>query len=864
MENIMSTLDDNKFDVFIAFHGDEETGSVRIAREIYDFLMDNKIKAYFHPATNPNGKFSQTPIYVMRSMLFLLVANSNIPTDGEGHIQSEDSEGNKKYLYEEIEAMRSANRAAIGTIAKCRLFISDDFDQSKADKLDPCFSGAIYFRYRDTNWKKQVLDWIMEAKAIMGVSDVNDSDAQETIVQNNDNLWDADVAAFWKNINPPSRPAPQEISYYQEELKKISNPNGQKKMLILGTTNEFRVLGKACEFEITIVDFSRLYYQNRTKQLIESGSNYDQTDVDKEKVVFCRWDEMCKNDDLKSQIGTFDVIVGDLAIGNVSPEHLEATISAISEMLNKDGLFIFKDLFAFDISIKQKEFKKEQIKKIISEDLSETCSLKDAFARSMYLLSILARENTGECSRINYSTITKIIKDLHDQGIITKKHPLYKIYASKDFIDGTAKINFYVYELKKITKLLYQYNLCLKDSVYCDTIYCRFFPIMTFQKKESSDRNFLLFNQTTTYDDIGSDFSYNIFTNDINDMWIKYLPAQYYIIRLCAELESTTISNKEKIYQEIKSTLSEKIKPSINVNLCFEIEYDDETMNEEYKSISGASADIQESMSKLYKHANILYLTLALIKEKNFLSHVIFDRLFLDVQNGYCVIRGNGKTYRVPWIPAKICLSGRSLMTDKEMKEAKASNMEAVLNMEKKKLIELVHNICNDFDTASSIWKCDVGSKKEALSLCAETLIAYYKNLDEAYQYKVQQIFKRILENFILYDNIYETIAVYPIGTHIMQSIIADNENKTKINGELLHKKFLSRIEFFAILYRIMFFMSEHGFGNFTNEKKVLDMHLKQFWMNFKQNSDLQSSLTKKEVLSVPQIYYVLVMAAKS
>ena len=859
----MSSLDDKNFDVFIAFHGDEETGSVQIAREIYYFLMENGIESYFHPVTNPNGKFSETPRYVMRSKLFLLVANSNIPTNSAGQIPPKDSNGNIKYLYEEIEAMRSTNRTAIGMIAKCRLFICDDFDNSEANKLDPCFSGATYFKYRDTNWKKQVLDWIMEAKGIMGVAATTDNnDAQENIAQNIDNLWDSDVATFWKNINPPSRPAPQEINYYQEELKKISDHNRQKKMLILGTTNEFRVLGKACEFEITIVDFSKPYYQSRTKQLIESESSYDQTDVDKEKVVFCRWDEMCENDYLKSQIGTFDVILGDLAIGNVSPEHLEDTIRAISRMLNKDGLFIFKDLFAFDKSIKQEEFRKEQIKKIISEDLREDCSLKDAFARSMYLLSMIASEKNGECSRINYSKITKIIEDLQSQGIITEKHPLYKIYVSNDFTDGTAKINFFVYEIKKITKLLYKYNLILKDSAYCDTIYCRFFPIMTFQKKDVSSLNCnsLLFNKATTYDDIGSNFSYNI-----KDMWIKYLPAQYYIVRLCSELQSTTISDKEKIYQEIKHTLSEKIKPSINEDLCFEIKYDDETMNEEYKSISGASADIQESMSKLYKHANILYLTLTLIKEKNFLSHVIFDRLFLDVKNGYCVIKGKDKTtYRVPWIPAKICLSGRSLMTNREMEEAKAFNMEAVLNMEKKKLTELVHNICNDFDMGSSIWKCDVGSKKEALSLCVETLIAYYNNLEDAYKEKVKLIFTNILQNFIADDNIYETIAVYPIGAHIMQSIIADNDNKTKINGELLHKKFLSRIEFYAILYRIMFFMSEHGFGEYNEEKEVLDMHLNQFWMNFKQNSDLQSSLTKKEVLSVPQIYYVLVMAAKS
>ena len=91
----MGYYENDKYDIFIAYYGNAVQGSERKAREIYDYINGAKIgpnkyiHAYFHPAVNPYGNFDETPMIVARTPMFLLVADKNIPTSGDGQLHSD-------------------------------------------------------------------------------------------------------------------------------------------------------------------------------------------------------------------------------------------------------------------------------------------------------------------------------------------------------------------------------------------------------------------------------------------------------------------------------------------------------------------------------------------------------------------------------------------------------------------------------------------------------------------------------------------------------------------------------------------------------------------------------------------------------
>ena len=158
----MSYQESEKFDVFIAYYGNRETGSEEYAQTIYDYINDapigpNKyIRAYFHPAVNPYGNFEETPMIVARTPMLLLVADRNIPTNSDGQLLKHREDGTLRNLFEEVRAFHDSDMyKRFGGDTAAKVFTADGMDPKAAERLHTVFSGRTSLNRYD-----QVLNWI--------------------------------------------------------------------------------------------------------------------------------------------------------------------------------------------------------------------------------------------------------------------------------------------------------------------------------------------------------------------------------------------------------------------------------------------------------------------------------------------------------------------------------------------------------------------------------------------------------------------------------------------------------------------------------------------------------------------------------
>ena len=61
-----------KYDLFIAYHGDDKTGTAKKAEQIYKKLSTSGRKVFFHRVTNRTGAYRDNPIVANNSKLFYL------------------------------------------------------------------------------------------------------------------------------------------------------------------------------------------------------------------------------------------------------------------------------------------------------------------------------------------------------------------------------------------------------------------------------------------------------------------------------------------------------------------------------------------------------------------------------------------------------------------------------------------------------------------------------------------------------------------------------------------------------------------------------------------------------------------------
>lgn len=146
--------------------------------------------------------------------------------------------------------------------------------------------------------------------------------------------WGKELANIWTNNVAPSRPSCSEICVYTSYLRKIQKKVHRPiKLLVLGSTPEFRDWGYDENLTVSVVDKSKEYYKQVTQELRHKNL--------KETVYYSQWENM-------KFIEKYDIIIGDLSIGNVEQTQFKDFLINIRDALSDDGIFIGKSMIWSD------------------------------------------------------------------------------------------------------------------------------------------------------------------------------------------------------------------------------------------------------------------------------------------------------------------------------------------------------------------------------------------------------------------------------------------------------------------------------------------------------------------------------------
>lgn len=270
------------------------------------------------------------------------------------------------------------------------------------------------------------------------------------------NKWKKDLAEVWTNIVSPSRPSPSEICLYNKYLHIVrQRKRGRLKLLVLGSTPEFRDWGYDEDMDITVVDESEEYYRVISREIRHKNL--------KENVLFCKWEEMFFEE-------SFDIIIGDLAIGNVNPCLVDVFFDNIERALSDEGFFIGKS-FIWD--------EHEEVKtptQIIQNYKTSTHIHPYTFINHQLGFYCLNKNDFS----ISFSKMFKEVEKLYKTGIIDEG--LFSYFSNVGW-DKEMKFNFYAPSQKLFIEIVNK-KLQFECFEHTDDIYTNLFPIYIVTKKK--------------------------------------------------------------------------------------------------------------------------------------------------------------------------------------------------------------------------------------------------------------------------------------------------------------------------------------------------------------------------------------------
>jgi SAM-dependent methyltransferase len=233
-------------------------------------------------------------------------------------------------------------------------------------------------------------------------------------------MWDSSFVRFWRSYVPPCRPSRFEIELCKKELSSIRKNVGNRPpvILILGSTNEYRDFAFEERCEVVVVDNSEIFHKT-----ISEDRRYKNS---LERIHFVSWEDM-------NFWSEFDLVVGDLVVGNVKPDLVNTFVENIHKSLKPNGVFITKSFF----------FDPDKLTNIsLSEafhTFEENHIYEDPFPYLAYQLTIAAMNK--ETHILNFRTMYQHILEAFNAEIISKR--TYDRYLEFGWHEG-EKIEFYV------------------------------------------------------------------------------------------------------------------------------------------------------------------------------------------------------------------------------------------------------------------------------------------------------------------------------------------------------------------------------------------------------------------------------------
>lgn len=230
--------------------------------------------------------------------------------------------------------------------------------------------------------------------------------------------WGKELAQIWTNYLPPCRVSWSELGIYSKYLRILQKQFKTRslKLLVLGSTSEFREWGHEENLDVTVVDYSKDYNVEIVNQM-----KYKNV---KEKFFNMRWQDI-------DFVDSFHIVVGDLVIGNLEPGGIPDFLFNIKRALKNNGLFITKSFFQNS----QYELKGLDM---VFRNYIEHPPVGHPFSNLIYGIAMNCVDK--ESNVLRFAHMHKMIKCLYDQGLIDED--LYRTFSCLGWQEN-MKFGFY-------------------------------------------------------------------------------------------------------------------------------------------------------------------------------------------------------------------------------------------------------------------------------------------------------------------------------------------------------------------------------------------------------------------------------------
>lgn len=266
--------------------------------------------------------------------------------------------------------------------------------------------------------------------------------------------WNSDLATLWTKMVGPSRPTCSELNVYLKYIRELQFSQKRKlKMLVLGSTPEFRDLGFEESMDVTVIDCNLDYHNTINREI------HHKIALDKEHFINQKWQDL-------NVTNTYDIIIGDLVVGNLDPEELEGFIKSVSNALAIGGFYLGKSFF------KLANYTVKSPKEVIAEYYANPAY--HPYSAMIYDFSIYSLD--GELLR--FSKMYSIIKKLHLEGVMDDDTFWY---FNNIGLDKGMEFTFYIPSFEYYKSMVEKY-LTINSIDYSNDVYSKQFPLLIAQK----------------------------------------------------------------------------------------------------------------------------------------------------------------------------------------------------------------------------------------------------------------------------------------------------------------------------------------------------------------------------------------------
>ncbi|TKJ17813.1 hypothetical protein CEE44_04780 [Candidatus Woesearchaeota archaeon B3_Woes] len=238
--------------------------------------------------------------------------------------------------------------------------------------------------------------------------------------------WTNTMAQVWKNYRPPIRPSKDDLRVFNEFLeKKIKQYGKEVKVLILGSTPEFRDLVNSKKLTVYVCDYNKK--NNEALKLLKKVKG-------KDVLILQDWIKLKLNE-------KFDLVFAEASLNMVKGSDVPIILRNVKNILKDDGLFlaktwvrVSKSLVPMDkiIRIYRTKYKGKSFKNYMNQ----------------YLLSNFYDRGNGS---LNGQYLG--MKRLYEKGQITKKE--FSSVLGLDY--ETTPLVLYLPMKKELTKIVKKY-----------------------------------------------------------------------------------------------------------------------------------------------------------------------------------------------------------------------------------------------------------------------------------------------------------------------------------------------------------------------------------------------------------------------